>query len=150
MGFQFNHVGGGTKTRRPITINMKYNAACMEPVCWLVRDDTLREEELSLSDLREYIEAENRRLEQDHEQFWAKEIVVKIEYKYCPNLTIIDTPGLISAPSKGKPSPLQARKPDLFVLPLAKPKGATLPRLMATDQDRDAAHLYSSIMPVII
>ena len=44
--------------------------------------------------LREYIEAENRRLEQDSEQFWAKEIVVKIEYKYCPNLLIIDTPGL--------------------------------------------------------
>jgi hypothetical protein len=22
-----------------------------------------------------------------------KEIVVKIEYKFCPNLTIIDTPG---------------------------------------------------------
>lgn len=56
---------------------------------------------------QEYIEAENRRLEQDSEQFWAKEIVVKIEYKYCPNLTIIDTPGLISAPSKGRVSPLQ-------------------------------------------
>lgn len=27
------------------------------------------------------------------QQFWAKEIVVKIEYKFCPNLTIIDTPG---------------------------------------------------------
>eukprot|EP00240_Pyramimonas_obovata_P003576 CAMPEP_0118946316 /NCGR_PEP_ID=MMETSP1169-20130426/44011_1 /TAXON_ID=36882 /ORGANISM="Pyramimonas obovata, Strain CCMP722" /LENGTH=824 /DNA_ID=CAMNT_0006892251 /DNA_START=57 /DNA_END=2531 /DNA_ORIENTATION=- len=116
MGFQFNHVGGGTKTRRPITINMKYNASCMEPVCWLVRDDTLREEELSLSDLRDYIESENRRLEQDHEQFWAKEIVVKIEYKYCPNLTIIDTPGLISAPSKGKASPLQSQARSVEVL----------------------------------
>ncbi len=41
---------------------------------------------------QEYIEAENQRLQND-EQFWAKEIVVKIEYKYCPNLTIIDTPG---------------------------------------------------------
>jgi hypothetical protein len=30
-------------------------------------------------------------------QFWSKEIIVKVEYKYCPNLTIIDTPGLISA-----------------------------------------------------
>ena len=28
MGFQFNHVGGGTKTRRrPITLHMKYNSA---------------------------------------------------------------------------------------------------------------------------
>ncbi len=37
MGFQFNHVGGGTKTRRPIAINMKYNALCHEPRCYLVR-----------------------------------------------------------------------------------------------------------------
>lgn len=37
MGFQFNHVGGGTKTRRPIAINMKYNAMCHEPRCYLVR-----------------------------------------------------------------------------------------------------------------
>ena len=34
MGFQFNHVGGGTKTRRPIAINMKYNATCVEPRCF--------------------------------------------------------------------------------------------------------------------
>ncbi|KAG2246777.1 hypothetical protein Bca52824_086405 [Brassica carinata] len=28
MGFQFNHVGGGTKTRRPITLHMKYDPQC--------------------------------------------------------------------------------------------------------------------------
>lgn len=38
MGFQFNHVGGGTKTRRPITLHMKYNPACVVPVCQLVSD----------------------------------------------------------------------------------------------------------------
>lgn len=42
--------------------------------------------------MQAYIEAENARLEAEG-QFWAKEIVVRIEYKYCPNLTIIDTPG---------------------------------------------------------
>ena len=42
--------------------------------------------------VQEHIESENARLERE-QQFWAKEIVVKIEYKYCPNLTIIDTPG---------------------------------------------------------
>ena len=41
---------------------------------------------------QEHIEGENGRLERE-QQFWAKEIVVKIEYKFCPNLTIIDTPG---------------------------------------------------------
>jgi GTPase SAR1 family protein len=97
MGFQFNHVGGGTKTRRPIAINMKYNATAVEPRCFLLKDDSYgREEEMSLPDLQRYIEAENQRLENDN-GFWAKDIVVKIEYKYCPNLTIIDTPGLIAA-----------------------------------------------------
>lgn len=41
---------------------------------------------------QEYIENENARLERE-QQFWQREIVVKIEYKFCPNLTIIDTPG---------------------------------------------------------
>lgn len=40
------------------------------------------------------------RLEQEPSPFSAKEIIVKVQYKYCPNLTIIDTPGLI-APAPG-------------------------------------------------
>lgn len=48
--------------------------------------------------LQEYIENENSRLEREH-QFWAKEIIVRMEYKYCPNLSIIDTPG--EAPACG-------------------------------------------------
>ena len=107
MGFQFNHVGGGTKTRRPIAINMKYNPTAVEPRCFLIKDDNLgREEELSLPELQAHIEDENRRLENEN-GFWAKDIVVKIEYKYCPNLTIIDTPGLISAAPGRKFSGLQ-------------------------------------------
>ena len=43
--------------------------------------------------MQDHIESENQRLERE-QQFWAKEIVVKIEYKFCPNLTIIDTPGM--------------------------------------------------------
>lgn len=107
MGFQFNHVGGGTKTRRPIAINMKYNPTAVEPRCFLIKDDNLgREEELSLPELQAHIEGENRRLEHEN-GFWAKDIVVKIEYKYCPNLTIIDTPGLISAAPGRKFASLQ-------------------------------------------
>ena len=41
------------------------------------------------------------RLEHESCQFSAKEIIIKVEYKYCPNLTIIDTPGLI-APAPGR------------------------------------------------
>ena len=53
--------------------------------------------------LQDYIESENARLERE-QQFWAKEIVVKIEYKFCPNLTIIDTPGEIHVSSSLLPS----------------------------------------------
>ncbi|XP_061346522.1 dynamin-like protein ARC5 isoform X2 [Gastrolobium bilobum] len=103
MGFQFNHVGGGTKTRRPITLHMKYDPQCESPSCYLVSDtDPSLSHQKSLSQIQAYIEAENVRLEHDSSsQFSAKEIIIKVEYKYCPNLTIIDTPGLI-APAPGR------------------------------------------------
>ncbi|KAK1564410.1 hypothetical protein Q3G72_002658 [Acer saccharum] len=102
MGFQFNHVGGGTKTRRPITLHMKYDPLCDFPICHLVSDDdpTVAHDK-SLQDIQAYIESENMRLERESCQFSAKEIIIKVEYKYCPNLTIIDTPGLI-APAPGR------------------------------------------------
>eukprot|EP01018_Ginkgo_biloba_P019163 Gb_04150 [translate_table: standard] len=110
MGFQFNHVGGGTKTRRPITLHMKYSATCEEPICYLLSEENPpREEEKGLEDIQAYIEAENMRLEQEACQFWAKEIIIRIEYKYCPNLTIIDTPGLIAAAPGRKNRVLQAQ-----------------------------------------
>ncbi|XP_030929320.1 dynamin-like protein ARC5 [Quercus lobata] len=102
MGFQFNHVGGGTKTRRPITLHMKYNPLCSLPLCRLVSDsDSTLADEKSLQQIQAYIEAENMRLERDPCQFSTKEIIIKVEYKHCPNLTIIDTPGLI-APAPGR------------------------------------------------
>lgn len=105
MGFQFNHVGGGTKTRRPITLHMKHNPLCELPLCHLASSDvdpTLAQEK-SLQEIQSFIEAENMRLEREsnNNQFSAKEIIIKVEFKYCPNLTIIDTPGLI-APAPGR------------------------------------------------
>ncbi|PIA47559.1 hypothetical protein AQUCO_01400301v1 [Aquilegia coerulea] len=102
MGFQFNHVGGGTKTRRPITLHMKYNPDSEVPLCRLVSDnDPTIAEEKSLHEIQAYIEAENMRLENEPCQFSSKEIIIRVEYKYCPNLTIIDTPGL-TAPTPGR------------------------------------------------
>ncbi|KAK4777641.1 hypothetical protein SAY87_017828 [Trapa incisa] len=102
MGFQFNHVGGGTKTRRPITLHMKYNPNCELPVCSLLSESDPSSDRLtSLEEIQAYIEAENMRLEREPCQFSAKEIIIEVEYKYCPNLTIIDTPGLI-APAPGR------------------------------------------------
>ena len=36
MGFQFNHVGGGTKTRRPVALHLRFNPRCDEPQCRLL------------------------------------------------------------------------------------------------------------------
>ncbi|KAI5356126.1 hypothetical protein L3X38_009021 [Prunus dulcis] len=127
MGFQFNHVGGGTKTRRPITLHMKYDADAHSPLCRLLlpsksdshsdSDSEPHEKSLSLQEIQAYIEAENMRLEKEPCLFSAKEIIVRVDYKYCPNLTIIDTPGLIApAPGpKNRALQVQARAVEALV-----------------------------------
>lgn len=110
MGFQFNHVGGGTKTRRPVALHLRFNPRCDEPQCRLLSATGDAEEHdeagvaarpMPLADIQAYIEAENLRLENDPCQFSEKEIIIKVEYKHSPNLTIIDTPGLI-LPAPGR------------------------------------------------
>lgn len=104
MGFQFNEVGGGTRTRRPIALRMHYNAQCDEPQCY-VRDERFTggtpvgsERHATLEEVRAFVESENQRLERDaHRAFDAKQIDIRVEYRHCPNLVLIDTPGLISA-----------------------------------------------------
>ncbi|KAI7747678.1 hypothetical protein M8C21_029016 [Ambrosia artemisiifolia] len=121
MGFQFNHVGGGTKTRRPITLHMKFNPQCDSPLCHLISDsDSSLPLEKSLREVQEYIEAENMRLERETCQFSSKEIIVRVEYKYCPNLTIIDTPGLVAPAPGPKNRALQAQSRAVESLVRAK------------------------------
>jgi len=106
MGFQFNEVGGGTRTRRPIALQMHYNAACDEPACYImderftggepVEGGAQFERRATLAEARRFIEEENRRLERDqHRSFEAREIVMRVEYRHCPNLVLVDTPGLV-------------------------------------------------------
>lgn len=98
MGFQFNQVGGGTKTRRPVALRMQYNPRCRQPRWFLIGEDGI-ERPMRLSEIQEYIEKENQRLERDPlRSFDSREIHVRMEYKHCPNMILIDTPGLISAP----------------------------------------------------
>lgn len=98
MGFQFNQVGGGTKTRRPVALRMQYNPKCKIPRWYLVGEDGV-ERPMDLNEIQEYIEKENRRLERDpNRSFDPREINLRMEYKHCPNMILIDTPGLISAP----------------------------------------------------
>ncbi|XP_057538732.1 dynamin-like protein ARC5 [Amaranthus tricolor] len=121
MGFQFNHVGGGTKTRRPITLHMKYNPDCESPLCFLVSDsDPTLMEQNSLEAIQAFIEAENMRLQSEPCQFSSKEIIIRVEYKYCPNLTIIDTPGLIAPAPARKSHSLQVQASAVESLVRAK------------------------------
>jgi GTPase SAR1 family protein len=112
MGFQFNQVGGGTKTRRPVALRMQYNPKCVQPRCFLQGDDGV-ERPMSLASLQDYIQSENERLAKDPMRcFDPREINIRMEYKYCPNMILIDTPGLIAAPrqARGQPAPnLQQR-----------------------------------------
>ncbi|EMS49363.1 Dynamin-like protein ARC5 [Triticum urartu] len=171
MGFQFNHVGGGTKTRRPIALHLRFNPRCHSPNCrllagsgegdaeddagaadrsmlladiqwkirpnikaYVTRAELLKKEILTADgpccpicghvqedanhimfdcefalNYRQRVGAENKRLENDPSQFSAKEIIIRIEYKHCPNLTIIDTPGLILAAPGRKNRVLQSQ-----------------------------------------
>ena len=98
MGFQFNQVGGGTKTRRPIALRMQYNPQCAQPKCFL-QDEEGVDRPKTLAEIQQYVEQENKRLERDPVRcFEAREINIRMEYKYCPNMILIDTPGLIAAP----------------------------------------------------
>ena len=120
MGFQFNHVGGGTKTRRPIAMQMHYHPDCELPRCYL--QTAAGEQQLSLADLQAHIERENQRLEAS-KSFEAAEIIVRIEYKYCPNLLIIDTPGLLTPLSR--PAGRAADQPSERAAADASPPGPT-------------------------
>lgn len=98
MGFQFNQVGGGTKTRRPVALRMQYNPKCRHPRWFLVGEDGV-ERSMSLGEIQDYIDKENRRLERDPmRSFESREINIRMEYRFCPNMILIDTPGLIAAP----------------------------------------------------
>jgi len=87
---------------------MQYNPNCIAPLCFLTQDNG-KEEQRSLSDIQAYIEAENKRLEQDATRsFDPREINIRMEYRYCPNMIVIDTPGMLHPP-KGRQLTAQQR-----------------------------------------
>ncbi len=51
---------------------------------------------------------ENKRLERDPSRCYdSKEINIRVEYRYCPNMIIIDTPGMLHAPKGTNLNPQQ-------------------------------------------
>merc|ERR1711981_1106801 len=90
---------------------MQYNPKCTVPHCFLQGDDGV-ERPKTLVEIQDYIESENARLEKDPVRcFDSREINIRMEYKYCPNLILIDTPGLIAAlkSPKGSAPNMQTR-----------------------------------------
>ena len=96
MGFQFNQVGGGTKTRRPIALRMQYNPRCSQPHCFLTLDNG-KEEPRSLKEIQAYIEGENKRLENDELRcFDPREIMVRVEVR-----RVRQSKGLVGCTDRG-------------------------------------------------
>ena len=97
IGFQHNQVGGGTKTRQPIALRMSHYPRYSMPRCFILEDG--EEVEKSLEEIKEHVEGENARLQN---RFDSKETHIRMEHKCCPNMMLIDTPGLMSAPRSKK------------------------------------------------
>lgn len=97
MGFQFNQVNRG-KMQQYVALQMHYNPRCAHSCCFLQGDDRLERLKL-LIEIQEYIEYENCWLEKyPMRSFDPHKINVRMEYKNFPNMILIDTPGVISAP----------------------------------------------------
>ena len=101
---------------------MQYNPSCTSPLCFLTLENG-KEEQRSLADIQAYIEAENKRLERDPSRcFDSREINIRMEYRYCPNMIVIDTPGMLHPPKGKQLTPQQraiaqaAREAEALVL----------------------------------
>ena len=91
-------------------------------MCFLTLENG-KEEQRSLADIQNYIEAENKRLERDPSRcFDSREINIRMEYRYCPNMIVIDTPGMLHPPKGKQLTPQQralaqaAREAEALVL----------------------------------
>ena len=80
-----------------------------------------------MAEIQAYIEEENKRLEKDSSRcFDQREINIRMEYKYCPNMIVIDTPGMIHPPKGKQLTPQQralamaAREAEAHVVLLVK------------------------------
>jgi len=95
LGQQITHVGYGA-TKRPLFLNMINNVKCDKPRCTIKRDMILKGADfdhdavVAIEDLPAELEKRNK-----IGKYSSEPIFLNYEYKYCCNLTLIDTPGLI-------------------------------------------------------
>lgn len=105
LGFRFNVREVEMGTRRPLIVQMVHDPAALQPRCRLQEEDS---EEFGPTLPESAIADAIVKRTQDHLQklggasVSAKPIVMRAEYAYCANLTIIDTPGFILKARNGE------------------------------------------------
>jgi succinate dehydrogenase flavin-adding protein (antitoxin of CptAB toxin-antitoxin module) len=118
LGFQFNMVDTNIGTRRPLILQMHNDSSHEKPHC-LFWDQDLKGENLKPTLVKD-LEGEIKRRTDEvcgPDGVSSIPIILNIHYKYCANLTIIDTPGF----RKGDNDPLGA-KIEKMVMNLLKAK----------------------------
>lgn len=106
LGFRFNVREVEMGTRRPLILQMVHDPTALEPCCRFQEEDS---EEYGnpvvlASAIAEIIKSRTEALLMKTKTAVSpKPIVMRAEYAYCPNLTIIDTPGFVLKAKKGEP-----------------------------------------------
>jgi len=117
LGQQYMQVGYGT-TKRPLYLNIINNVKCEKPKITIKRDPILKGPEfdhditVAISDLPDAVAKRNK-----VSTATADPIFVNYEYKYCCNLTLIDTPGLIKEEENAEKEEIKNIILDLVKLP---------------------------------
>ncbi|KAG0589894.1 hypothetical protein KC19_1G056300 [Ceratodon purpureus] len=106
LGFRFNVKEVEMGTRRPLMLQMIHDPEALEPRCRLQDEDADDYGPVitPVSSVADHIRIRTEGfLKKLGTAVSAKPIVMRAEYAYCPNLTIIDTPGFILKAKKGEP-----------------------------------------------
>eukprot|EP00854_Cymbomonas_tetramitiformis_P004668 gene4668-5716_t len=105
LGFRFNVREVEMGTRRPLMVQMVHDETAVQPRVRLQAEDSdeysapIMPESAICEAIRDRTESHLREV---GTSVSSKPIVMKAEFAYCPNLTIIDTPGFIMKSRKGE------------------------------------------------
>lgn len=99
LGYRFNVREVEMGTRRPLIVQMVHDPSALEPRCRL-QEEKSEEYGPVITPETAVAEAIMRRTEEHLKELGgvavsSKPIVMRAEYAFCPNLTIVDTPGFI-------------------------------------------------------
>ncbi|KAL3682881.1 hypothetical protein R1sor_000903 [Riccia sorocarpa] len=106
LGFRFNVREVEMGTRRPLLLQMIHDSTALEPRCRLQEEnsDEYGPAIVPASAVAEAIRSRTESLlKRTGTAVHSKPIVMRAEYAFCSNLTIIDTPGFILKAKKGEP-----------------------------------------------